>query len=169
MSQPCGFLSDLLNCPHRHTYQTLVAPPMTCPMCNGGFADRETIEMVQGPWGCNQMIRSHIGGSYAVPGHWGNAPPVTSNWNHAALVSNSWGSCAMVPANGHEYDHRLGGPYGSVPVMCNGYNDGFVVEDGFVDGCGWDHGRSRRRGKHKSSHYREYYRSTRPATNCVVM
>jgi hypothetical protein len=51
MSQPCGFLSDLLNCPYRQTYQTLIAPPYSCPMCNGGFADRETIEMVQGPWG----------------------------------------------------------------------------------------------------------------------
>jgi hypothetical protein len=80
MSQPCGFLSDLLNCPYRQTYQTLVAPPYTCPMCNGGFADRETIEMVQGPWGCNQLVRSHVGGNYAIPGQWGYAPTMTDDW-----------------------------------------------------------------------------------------
>ncbi|KAF2129854.1 hypothetical protein P153DRAFT_430952 [Dothidotthia symphoricarpi CBS 119687] len=185
MSQPCGFLSDLLNCPYRQTYQTLVAPAMTCPMCNGGFADRETMEMVQGPWGCNQMIRNAVGGSYAVPGQWGNAPLGTSNWgnqnstalvqnsrgnqNNTALVQNGWGSQAMVPGNGSRHDHRPTGPYGAAPMVCDGYNGNFVGNDGFGGGGEWEYGGRERRRKHKSSHYREYYRSSKPATNCGVI
>ena len=68
MSHPCGPWTDLLSCPRRDIYQTLIAPPQSCPQCDNSFADCETIEMVQGPWGCNQMIRSHLGGNYAIPG-----------------------------------------------------------------------------------------------------
>jgi hypothetical protein len=105
MSQPCGFLSDLLSCPYRQTYQTLIAPPYSCPTCYAGFADRETIEMVQGPWGCNQMIRSYVGGSHAIPGQWGHAPIMSGGWGGPALTSG-----AMVPMNGFmldcDYDDR---------------------------------------------------------------
>jgi hypothetical protein len=167
MSQPCGFLSDLLSCPRRETYQTLVAPAMSCPMCNGGFADRETIEMVQGPWGCNQMLRSQIGGSYAIPGAWGNAP----------LVSRSLGNSVMFPINGYTHDHRLTGPYAPRPAI-TGYgmfDNGVMVGNGRLDeyGCGYDCGydceRGRRHGKHKSCSKYKYYHSTKPATNCAVM
>jgi hypothetical protein len=106
MSQPCGYLQDLLNCPYRQTYQTLIAPPYACPTCHGGFADRETIEMVQGPWGCNQLIRSHAGGNYAIPGQWGHAPIMPGGWRGSALTSG-----AMVPMHNYGYDHRIGGPY----------------------------------------------------------
>jgi hypothetical protein len=182
MSQPCGFLSDLLNCPYRQTYQTLIAPSYTCPMCNGGFADRETIEMVQGPWGCNQLIRSHFGGSHAIPGQWGKAPMMTNSRGTPApipgvLVPMNGHAGAMVPRNanylldGQRYDHRLTGPYPPPPpMMCDkpmicgrydNFDDGFMYDREF-DGQG--HIR-----KHRSSWYREYRYSSRPDTSCMVM
>ncbi|KAF3053426.1 hypothetical protein E8E11_005514 [Didymella keratinophila] len=154
MSQPCGFLYDLLSCPNRQTYQTLVAPPYTCPQCNAGFADRETIEMVQGPWGCNQLIRSHLGSNHAIPGSWGNVP----------LAMKNWGA-------GIGYDHRLTGPYGSQPAICNGYSSfggGMVVDDGFVDDFDYGYDGGRRR-KHSSRSKYAYRHSSKPATNCAVM
>lgn len=183
MSQPCGFLSDLLNCPNRQTYQTLIAPPYTCPQCNGGFADRETIEMVQGPWGCNQLIRSHVGGSHAIPGSWGNATLAPISWGGGVGMGMGMAanmpyssSRAMVPVNGFGYDHRLTGPYGSRPygsgpAICSGYgsfDNGMIVEEDFGDGYGYAYGRSRR-GSHKSSSKYKYYHSSKPATNCTVM
>ena len=184
MSQPCGFLSDLVNCPYRQTYQTLIAPPYACPMCNGGFADRETIEMVQGPWGCNQMIRNQVGGNYAILGQWGNAPLMSRTWGGPAITSG-----AMVPSNGFTYDHRLTGPYAprpmianapmmangpmvaNVPMLANGpmiCDDYGAFDDGYYDDYGWDFdNRRRRRSKHRS-HYKYRY-SSKPATNCTVM
>ncbi|KAF2033249.1 hypothetical protein EK21DRAFT_98266 [Setomelanomma holmii] len=182
MSQPCGFLSDLLSCPNRHTYQILIAPPHSCPMCNGGFADRETIEMVQGPWGCNQLVRSHVGGSFAIPGEWGNAriPMMNSGCIGPASTSGAVvpysGSSAMVPMNSYHYDHRLTGPYPPPPpMMCDqrmmydGYN-GYDRYDDFDDGFMYDFDfDDRRRRKRKSSSYHRYRYSSKPATNCIVM
>jgi hypothetical protein len=168
MSQPCGFLSDLLNCPYRQTYQTLIAPPYTCPTCHHGFGDRETIEMVQGPWGCNQLIRSHVGGPHAIPGQWGHAPMMGGGggWGVPPMMGG-----AMVPMNGHGYDHRLTGPYPPPPPMmmdrpmiCDGYDN---FDDGFMYDFGYE-GR-RRRKKNRSSRYHEYKYSSKPATNCTVM
>jgi hypothetical protein len=161
MSQPCGFLSDLLSCPYRQTYQTLIAPPYSCPTCYAGFADRETIEMVQGPWGCNQMIRSYVGGSHAIPGQWGHAPIMSGGWGGPALTSG-----AMVPMNGSRYDHRLTGPYPPPPPMMHASYNAF--DDGFMLDCDYDD-RRRRRRKHSSSRYQEYRWSSKPATNCAVM
>jgi hypothetical protein len=159
MSQPCGFLSDLLNCPYRQIYQTLVAPPYTCPTCQSGFADRETIEMIQGPWGCNQLIRSHVGGNYAIPGQWGHVPAMAGGLGGPALTSG-----AMVPINEYRYNHRLTGPHPPPPPMIcdsyNGFNDGFMYDFNFDN---------ERRRKHKSSRYHEYRWSSKPATNCTVM
>lgn len=170
MSQPCGFLSDLLSCPNRQTHQTLIAPPFTCPQCNGGFADCETIEMVQGPWGCNQLIRSHAGGSHAIPGSWGNVSLPMNNWGGGLGTGMSMASNmplatsrAMIPSNGYEYDHRLTGPYGSRSAVCSGYgafDSGLFLDDGY-DG--------HRQRKHKSSSRYVYRHSSRPATNCTVM
>lgn len=185
MSQPCGFLSDLLSCPSRQTYQTLIAPPFACPQCNGGFADRETIEMVQGPWGCNQLIRSHLGGNHAIPGSWGNAALPMNNWGAGlglgmgmnTSMSSISSSRARVPVNGYGYDHRLTGPYGSRPAICSGlssFGNGMIIDDGYLDdydydfdyGFGYD---GRRRRKHKSSSRYVYRHSSKPATNCAVM
>ncbi|EAT80355.1 hypothetical protein SNOG_11943 [Parastagonospora nodorum SN15] len=181
MSQPCGFLSDLLNCPYRQTYQTLIAPPYSCPTCHRGFADRETIEMVQGPWGCNQLIRSHVGGNHAIPGQWGHVPMMGGGWggalamtpgmmepmNGGAMVPMHGG--AMIPMNGHRYDHRLTGPYPPLPPMmhdrpmiCDGYDN---FDDGFT--YDMDFGLGRRR-KHRSSKY-EYRWSSKPDTSCSVI
>jgi hypothetical protein len=168
MSQPCGFLSDLLSCPNRQTYQTLIAPPYACPTCNRGFADRETIEMVQGPWGCNQLIRSHVGGSYAIPGQWGNAPMhmMPGGWGGPTLTSG-----AMMPMHNYGYDHRLTGPCPPPPpMMCDRpmLYDGYdTFDDGFMYDFDFDDRRKRR--KHKSSRYHEYRWSSKPATNCAVM
>lgn len=172
MSQPCGFLSDLLNCPYRQTYQTLIAPPYSCPTCHRGFADRETIEMVQGPWGCNQLIRSHVGGNHAIPGQWGHVP-MMGGWGGASGLAGGMGmpmnGGAMVPVNGHRYDHRLIGPYPPPPPMmydrpmiCDGYDN---FDDGFMYDMDFGHGRKR---KHRSSKY-EYRWSSKPDTSCTVM
>lgn len=184
MSQPCGFLSDLLSCPNRQTYQTLVAPPYTCPHCNAGFADRETVEMVQGPWGCNQLIRSHLGGTHSIPGSWGNVPRAVNNWGAGMGLGTAMTTSmplvssmpvtsrrVLVPMNSCGYDHRLTGPHGSQPAICSGYNsfgNGTMVEDGFVDGFeyGYD-GRGRR--KHSSKSKYVYRHSSKPTTNCAVM
>ncbi|KAH8727176.1 hypothetical protein GQ44DRAFT_704632 [Phaeosphaeriaceae sp. PMI808] len=166
MSQPCGYLSDLLSCPYRQTYQTLIAPPYTCPTCHGGFADRETIEMVQGPWGCNQMIRSHVGGSHKIPGQWGHAPIRPGGWTGSAQTSG-----ALLPVNSYGYDHRLSGPYaaphpmtGGPAMVCGGFGD---MDDGYLYDLDFDD--RRRRRKHRSSHYREYHYSSKPETACMVM
>jgi hypothetical protein len=184
MSQPCGFLSDLLSCPHRQTYQTLIAPPYSCPTCNGGFADRETVEMVHGPWGCNQLIRNQVGGNYAIPGQWGHSPIMAGGWGGPALTSgalvcmNSY-SGAMVPMSagfpmkGQHYDHRLTGPYPPPPppMMCGSpivyggsdrFDDAFLYDD-------VEFGDRRGRRKHKSSRYHEYRYSSKPDTSCTVM
>jgi hypothetical protein len=165
MSQPCGFFSDLLNCPYRHTYQTLIAPPYTCPTCNTGFADRETIEMVHGPWGCNQLIRNNFGGSSAISGQWGHMPAMSGGWGGPALTSGP-----LVPMNGYSHDHRLTGPYPPPPPMMY---DGPIMggldnfDDGFMYGLEFDDKSGRRR--HKSSRYHEHHWSSKPATNCTVM
>lgn len=177
MSQPCGYLSDLINCPYRQTYQTLIAPPYTCPTCNGGFADRETIEMIQGPWGCNQLIRSHLGGSHSISGQWGNTALMSVPLAAPAITRGP-----MIQGAGFSYDHRLTGPHpilgslpmysagplqmpanGPLPMICNGY-------DNYDDGLeyGWDHG-DRSKHKHRSKHYHKYRYSSKPSTNCTVM
>jgi hypothetical protein len=197
MSQPCGYLADLLSCPYRQTYQTLIAPPYTCSQCNGGFADRETIEMVQGPWGCNQMIRNHVGGNYAVPGQWGNAPLLRSGgWGGPAITSAAMSGATITMNHGFTYDHRLTGPYrpqAMVPhhspmmgqanlVVTNGpmvANSPMICDDGFgyrhdefIDEYdrydGYYDGRRKRR-KHKSYDKYKYKYTDKPATNCTVM
>lgn len=169
MSQPCGFLSDLLSCPYRQTYQTLIAPPYACPTCNRGFADCETMEMVQGPWGCNQLIRNHVGGSHAIPGQWGHIPTISGGWGSGPALTSG----AMIPMNSFRHDHRLTGPYlpPPPPMICErpmfhgAFND---LDDGLVYDCDFDYDERRRRRKHRSSRY-EYRWSSKPATNCVVM
>jgi hypothetical protein len=178
MSQPCGFLSDLLSCPNRQTYQTLVAPPYACPQCNGGFADCETVEMVQGPWGCNQLIRSHVGGSHTIPGYWGNVSLALKNRGGGLDMGLGMSanmplasSRATVPVNRYGYDHRLTGPYSSRPAICSGYSsfdNGVIMDDGFIDDYGYNYD-GRRRRKHRSSSKYVYRHSTKPATNCTVM
>jgi len=179
MSQPCGFLADLLSCPNRQIYQTLIAPPFTCPTCNGGFADQETIEMVQGPWGCNQMIRNHVGGHYAITGQWGNAQLMPSGF--AGPVSPSGAIAgAMVPMNyvqqGFASDHRLIGPHGPVALgpalvadgpIIHGHGVGYHDYGHLNEHHGYYVDERRRRRRHKS-HYRYKY-TDRPATDCIVM
>lgn len=188
MSQPCGFLRDLLSCPNRQTYQTLIAPPYACPVCNGGFADEETMEMIQGPWGCNQMLRNHVGGNYAVPGQWGNAPFLAGAFAPLAMTTGTmvpYGgfggpamtSGAVVPYSGSTplHDHRLAGPYGPRPVMAHSamvmnrpmLHDRYTVfDDGYIDDYGCDRG-SRGRRKLKSRYKYKY--SDKPAGNCAIM
>jgi hypothetical protein len=204
MSQPCGPLSDLLSCPRREIYQTLIAPPDSCPQCNLAFADCETIEMVQGPWGCNQMIRSQIGGNYAIPGSWGNAPLLMNNFSPGFGVGMGLGMAsnmslvpsnrAMIPVNscnynngfnytGYNYDHRLTGPYGPRPAICNGpaicsrsgyIDDGriMLLDDGYdCDDYGYDCGDygGRRRRHHTSKTKYMHRHTSKPAADCAVM
>ena len=80
MTESCGYGQDLLNCPYRQTVNYLVAPPYTCPTCNGGFADGETLQMIQGPWGCNQLVRNHYGGDLAVGHSWAGSLQIPQLW-----------------------------------------------------------------------------------------
>lgn len=118
MTQPCGYLQDLLNCPMRRVFQTLIAPPYVCPTCNRGFADAETIQMIHGPWGCNQMIRGYVGGTHSIPGHWGSArlsgPLLSGGYAPPAITSAAMHAASVVP-----YDHRIAGPYGHGPTFAH--------------------------------------------------
>ncbi|PSN62472.1 hypothetical protein BS50DRAFT_454946, partial [Corynespora cassiicola Philippines] len=87
MTHACGFCRDFLNCLNHQIIQVLIAPAYVCPRCNCGFSDPETIKMIAGPWGCNQMIRGHWGGNQVIPGQWGNAQ----------LHPNNWGAQPMMP------------------------------------------------------------------------
>jgi hypothetical protein len=187
-SQPCGPLRDFLNCPNHQIAQYLIAPPGTCPACCGGFADPETIQMVQGPWGCNQMLRNQWGGDLAIPGAWGNAPLLQQHWGGNQMIPGDWG-----------VDHRLVGPMAgpvgmsamavgmpiagpvAVPtgmamgmpvsgpqrmdqrMICDNYYD-----DGYgMSGFGYHGGRQRRQ---RSSHqYREYRHKQQSGPGCIVM
>lgn len=105
MSESCGYGADLLNCPSRQTMNYLIAPAYSCPQCNCSFADSETLEMIQGPWGCNQLVRNHYGGDFAVGNAWSGALPTPQLWN-TSMVS-------------HGYDTRVTGPY-SGPALTHG-------------------------------------------------
>lgn len=180
MSQPCGFLRDLLSCPNRQTYQTLIAPPHACPVCNGGFADAETVEMVQGPWGCNQMLSNHVGGNAPFSAG-GFAPLAMTNGAmvpYGASSGPAMTSGSMISYTGSMpvYDHRLTGPYGPRPVMAHSpmvVNGGPILHDaydafdgGYIDEYSWDQGR--RGGRKQKSRYKYKY-SDEPAGNCAVM
>ncbi|USP73389.1 uncharacterized protein yc1106_00663 [Curvularia clavata] len=170
MSQPCGFLSDLLNCPYRQVYQTLIAPPYTCPMCNSAFADHETIEMVQGPWGCNQMIRNCVGGNFTIPGQWDNARQIPNEWGVPAITSHAMAG-AVVPighVRGLGYDHRLTGPYTPAVPDAAIINHGPMVCNTGLVRRGHGHYPNGRRKRTKQTHYKYKY-TDKPATDCTVM
>jgi hypothetical protein len=148
--------------------------------------------MIQGPWGCNQMIRNYVGGNYAVPGQWGNALLLrSSGWGGPAITSAAMSGTMMPINHGFTYDHRLTGPYGSqamvpyqAPMVGNGTmmagpamitngpmiaSDPMICDDGWA-GCDdgyYDSRRSRRR--HKSYNKYKYKYTDKPATNCTVM
>ncbi|KAF2641467.1 hypothetical protein P280DRAFT_313979 [Massarina eburnea CBS 473.64] len=190
LSEPCGFLQDFLNCPHRNIIRMCIAPSGVCPQCFGGPADSETIEMIQGPWGCNQMIRSQIGGPQVIPG----------NWGRAQLHPQHWGNQPMLPGFG--VDHRLLGPLAPVPsglgmvspsmgiasphMGAVSPNMGMVVHQGspvqnmvcydngygdYYDGC-YDSGYGGRRGRYNRDerHIRRYRHKVREGgPGCTVM
>jgi hypothetical protein len=126
------------------------------------------------------MIRSQVGGSHAIAGSWGNASLVKSNWGGGLSMGRGMGmnvampfvsSHVRVPVSGLGYDHRLTGPYGSHAAIgsgCGSFDNGVVVDGGFVGdySYGYDGPRQRR---HKSSSKYKYYQSTKPTTNCTIM
>jgi len=176
MSQPCGAYRDLLNCPSRQTVQYLVAPHFTCPQCNGGFGDGETLQMIQGPWGCNQLLRNQFGGNYAVGMEWNGGSPIPHLWNGGAMHLND---CTGA-------DMRLTGPYSNPAMMCGApvmaygspiANQGLIRHDyhdwnGGAGRClhngGYKHGGRRRRG-HSHDYKYKYRNSTRDGQGCTVM
>jgi len=183
-SQPCGPFRDFLNCPNHQIAQYLIAPPGTCPTCCGGFADPETTKMVQGPWGCNQMVRSEWGGDLAIPGAWGNA----------SLLQQHWGG---IPTMG--VDHRLVGPLAGpvgmsgiavgmptagpvalparmpmgMPVAGPQMMDQRMIYDDYYDAgfgySGFDYNGGRQRRRRSSHHYREYRHKQQSGQGCIVM
>ncbi|KAF2868960.1 hypothetical protein BDV95DRAFT_107950 [Massariosphaeria phaeospora] len=160
MSHACGFLRDLLNCTNHQIYQTLVAPPFTCPQCNGGWGDGETIQMLPGPWGCNQMLRTQFGCRQIGQ----------SQWHGGQMVPRTrWGNGAMVPEWGNS---PLVSPLaGGNQMMIEGCQGGAMYDDCCDRDMGqpWYYGDSRRRNRKRDSQYFSYRRSTRPANNCIVM
>lgn len=128
------------------------------------------MEMVQGPWGCNQMIRNHVGGNFTIPGQWGNAQLIPNGWEGPAITSHAVAG-AVVPmghARGLGYDHRLTGPYPPVVPDATIINHGPMVRDiGLVRHSHghYSHGR-RKRTRH--THYK-YKHTDKPAMYCTVM
>ncbi|KAK7192949.1 hypothetical protein PSPO01_00743 [Paraphaeosphaeria sporulosa] len=100
MTESCGYSQDLLSCPYRQTVNYIVAPPYTCPTCNGGFADGETLQMIQGPWGCNQLVRNHYGGDFAVGNAWAGSLQVPQLCSSSMRGGGFYGG-----------DTRFAGPY----------------------------------------------------------
>ncbi|RYN33042.1 hypothetical protein AA0112_g6039 [Alternaria arborescens] len=148
--------------------------------------------MVQGPWGTNQMLRNHVGGSYAIPGEWGSAPFMSGGWRGPAITSGTTSS-ALMPTHhrnqGFTYDHRLTGPYmpqnmmSHAPVITSGpmmgssamvmnepiiHDNGFGgYDDGYISDYGGYCDARHKKRRHKS-HYKYKY-TDKPATNCTVM
>jgi hypothetical protein len=194
-SQPCGPFRDLLNCPNHQIAQYLIAPPGTCPTCCGGFADPETIQMVQGPWGCNQMLRNQCGGELAIPGAWGNAPLLPQHWagNTMMAVDHRLTGPMVGPVVGMGmHDMAMGMPVGmpmigsvgmpaempmGMPItgphvidqrmISDNYYDNRYGMSGYGSGFGYNSGRSRRR--RSSHHYREFRHKQQSGPQCSVM
>jgi hypothetical protein len=130
LTTPCTPYSDLLSCASRSPARYLIAPPHTCPTCNGGFADGETLQMVQGPWGCNQVVRNYYGGEWAVGGGWMGDARVSGPY------AGGYGGGYGYGGSGITY----GGPaitYGSPDITCGGPAVGMnrlTYGDGYVNG-----------------------------------
>ncbi|KAL5408642.1 hypothetical protein PMIN06_000396 [Paraphaeosphaeria minitans] len=179
MTESCGYGQDLLNCPYRQTVNYLVAPPYTCPTCDSGFADGETLQMIQGPWGCNQLVRNHYGGDFAVGNTWAGSPQVPQLWSSPLRGGGFYGG-----------DTRLTGPYSSGaltygPAITSCTSPGMMTNQRMIcnepyagacydDGCygGYD-GRRGRYGDGKRQrrfdYQYEYRKSSRDGQGCSVM
>jgi hypothetical protein len=179
MTESCGYGQDLLNCPYRQPVNYLVAPPYTCPSCNGGFVDGETLQMVQGPWGCNQLVRNHYGGDFAV----GNA------WAGSLQAPQLWSGASMRGGGGYGGDIMFAGPY-SGAALTHGpsviSNQRMICNEPCVgacyNGCGYgcmeDGGRSQRysrygyrdrKSQRRYDYQYKYRRSSRDGQGCTVM
>lgn len=186
MTESCGYGQDLLNCPYRQNVNYLVAPPHTCPTCNGGFADGETLQMIQGPWGCNQLIRNQYGGDLAVGNAWAGSFQVPQLWSSSMRGGGLYGG-----------DTRFGGPYSggaltygpsitarTSPAMlpnqrmlCNDAYAGACYDDccygGYDDGRRsrhyGDYGYGDRKRQGRYDYQYKYRRSSRDWQGCSVM
>lgn len=163
MSQPCSFLSDLLSCPYRQIYQTLIAPPSTCPTCNGGFADSETIEMIQEPLVFNPMIWGLFRRNRAIP----------EEWTGCEIASGAIPN-VMIPTSHKKQnqadDHRLTIPNNSRKLSLAAITNKSGVNavgnhDGHSKAVYTDHGRTR---TVHTSHYNYKY-TEKAAKSCSVM
>ncbi|KAF1977207.1 hypothetical protein BU23DRAFT_323025 [Bimuria novae-zelandiae CBS 107.79] len=186
MTESCGYRRDLLNCPYRQTVNYLVAPAYSCPTCNGGFADGETLQMIQGPWGCNQLIRNHYGGDFAVGNTWAGSmhvPHLCGSMRGGGYYGGDTRATGPYGAGGPAVSY--GSPaisYGSaVPVS----NQRLICNEPCVDTCcddycydGYDSGRRRRYyddygykgGKRYRKHdYKYKYRRSTSDGPCSVM
>ncbi|CAI6338537.1 unnamed protein product [Periconia digitata] len=164
---PCGYLRDFLNCSQRQIVQMCIAPPGTCPQCFAGFANPENIEMIQGPWGCNQMIRSHLGDAHVIPGHWGNINLQPQLWgNDPMTIPGNWGPQPMM-GNGWG-DQRLTGPGGPVPSIMAGHGGMFYDDYGDGGPLFYEDDR-RRRHRRDEYHIRKYKHSINHGGSCAVI
>lgn len=184
MTESCGYSRDLLSCPYRQTMNYLIAPVYTCPQCNCGFADGETLEMIQGPWGCNQLVRNYYGGDFAVGNTWAGSLRVPQLRGGGPLYSGGF----------HGGDTRLTGPYNGPAITCGPpaiacgppmsiTNQRMICNDPYYDDCyddccydccngsrrGYgDRYRDRKRQRRYDYQYK-YRRSTRDGQGCSVM
>ena len=121
--------------------------------------------MVQGPWGCNQMIRNRVEGTHAISGQWGNAQLIPGGRGGPAITYVIAG--AVVPmghANpGFSYDHRLTGPY--APAISNAaiIRNGPMVCDSGLAGRGHGYYKDGRRRRSRHMSYYKYKFTDRPA------
>lgn len=182
MSEACGLDRDLLSCPYRQTVNYLIAPPYTCPTCNGGFADGETLQMIQGPWGCNQLLRNHYGGDLSIGNTWAGSIPVPEFYTGSPICGGGfYGGDTRVagPYTGAALSYRRPvatlGHFRDQGVICNEPNVGARYDD-YYYGCrdnsrghygGMGYGT--RKGQRKHNYQYKYRRSTRDGQGCVVM
>lgn len=181
MTQPCGYGQDLLNCPIRETGRCLVARPGACPTCNGAFADGETLQMIQGPWGCEQLVRKYRGGDFAIGNSWAGSLQVPQFWYSSIRGGGFAGG-----------DTRFAGPYsggalayGPALTSCTSSgsmtNPRMISNAPYIDDCCYGDCTGRQscyhdgyrygdRNRQRRYHYQyKYRRSSRDGQGCFVM
>lgn len=153
MTESCGYCRDLLNCPYRQTVNYLVAPPYTCPTCNGGFVDGESMQMIQGPWGCNQLVRNHYGGEFAVGNAWAGAMHVPQLWS-SVRGGGFYGGDSRFSGPYNTYGPAI--TYGSQAVASSPVSvvtQQLIRSDPYMEGCYNDCCYDRYDGRRSSRYY----------------
>ncbi|KAF2799497.1 hypothetical protein K505DRAFT_60544 [Melanomma pulvis-pyrius CBS 109.77] len=180
LTHQCGPFRNLLTCPCLETFQTLAAPPFTCPQCHCGFQDEETLRMISNGWGGPTMIANGHGG-HGFLGGWGGGGGGMFPGFGGGRYNSAGPVVPVVPGGGYNgagsmvpmLSGRGCGGGELVPVVPGGAYGGDLVSmvpgGGYMGrrSSGWfgSSGRNNRRYRHSSHSYSE----SAPVNGCTVM